>query len=260
MEYYKKTEEEKQAERAAAMEKAQQMGLPELEGTEKQVAWAIVLRDQSLEHVKKFMEEDMLHGDLTDEEKALYRAAFKIMSQKAKASFWINNRTNFNIESQLLRIADTAEAKELAEKELEAVKAETAKAKADAEEEAEKAAEKLAHDVEEVKKLDEGSFFDEMSKQVMAAAKSYAEYRKLLMAKGMHAAATETAFYDRYEPLAKRCVKLLSVKYPQVGATDYATEYFPEMLRDLLKDASDVKSTVKAFCEDMAKKSDELKK
>lgn len=63
-----------------ATEKANDLGLPKLKGSEKQVAWAMVLRDQALERITKYFPE------LTETRE------FMMLKDMDKAKFWIDHR------------------------------------------------------------------------------------------------------------------------------------------------------------------------
>jgi len=88
--YKQKLADEKAKINAQAMEAAKEMELPELQGTEKQVAWANTLR---LELIKKF---DDIDADELNPEKITYdelmRVKDYILETKTKASWYIDHR------------------------------------------------------------------------------------------------------------------------------------------------------------------------
>lgn len=112
--YQAKLEEEREVANKAAEEKAKEMGLPELTGTEKQVAWANTIRQEIIEYLEKYANEDMF-SDREGYQKALYY----MIQTKTKASWYIDHR-HVSIESlkrQLLEEMPTEE--ELKEREIE---------------------------------------------------------------------------------------------------------------------------------------------
>ncbi|HUM43776.1 MAG TPA: hypothetical protein PKI14_12585 [Fervidobacterium sp.] len=95
-ECYKKKKQEENAEaNAASSEKAKELGLPELKGTEKQVAWANTLRQQLLEKFEAKIKEGFTssvakrHG-ITEEK--LRATLQNILSTKTDAKWYIDNR------------------------------------------------------------------------------------------------------------------------------------------------------------------------
>jgi hypothetical protein len=84
-------EAQKQADREAAnaeaAEKAREMELPELTGTEKQVAWANTIRVKMIEEAQKLGEKCNA--------KPLYYRALDSMIQNPKASWYIDNRDKY---------------------------------------------------------------------------------------------------------------------------------------------------------------------
>ena len=71
---------------------AKASGLPELEGSEKQVAWATRIRQNAINEFAGWGDEDfeVLYSDKTkDQVKELFEAALK----QTRATFWINNRS-----------------------------------------------------------------------------------------------------------------------------------------------------------------------
>lgn len=109
-------EEEKKRKKAyeEAMAEAKEMGLPELEGTEKQVKWAVTIREKMIaEYIEKYMprKETYLKNDNVDIEEGMNY----ILSQTS-ARYFIDNRDNMLI----LMIAEAADkAKELPHREID---------------------------------------------------------------------------------------------------------------------------------------------
>ena len=80
----------KEEEEAVAAAKAS--GLPELEGSEKQVAWATRIRQNAINEFAGWGDEDFEVFDnnkTKDQVKELFEAALK----QTRATFWINNRS-----------------------------------------------------------------------------------------------------------------------------------------------------------------------
>lgn len=93
----KEREAQKAAENAKAAEAAQEFELPELTGTEKQIAWANTIRVRFFEEyckvqerMKKFTAEQM--EKCKSEIEKLDRVAEYLFSSKTTASFWIDQR------------------------------------------------------------------------------------------------------------------------------------------------------------------------
>lgn len=93
----KEREAQKAAENAKAAEAVQEFELPELTGTEKQIAWANTIRVRFFEEyckvqerMKKFTAEQM--GKCKSEIEKLDRVAEYLFSSKTTASFWIDQR------------------------------------------------------------------------------------------------------------------------------------------------------------------------
>lgn len=87
--YRKRKMEERAAELASIREEIAGAELPDLTGTEKQVAWAWKLRLEFLENAKKFMT-SYVHGEsYTEEFKAAVR---KLLEIKTESRFWIDTR------------------------------------------------------------------------------------------------------------------------------------------------------------------------
>lgn len=101
--------------RAAAENK--KLGLPELKGTEKQVAWAETIRKNILEEIEKQMAEMVEKGKTpTQEQLADFNAALDVVMGKQSASWWIDHRDTYiqNILSECLKEAKTRNAPALA--------------------------------------------------------------------------------------------------------------------------------------------------
>jgi len=85
-------EEERAKENAKAAEANKAAGLPELEGTEKQIAWAETIRKSMIDHVAEYY-----ISQITDEAKAErpeIMKGFEAMKRHTDASWWIDNRLN----------------------------------------------------------------------------------------------------------------------------------------------------------------------
>lgn len=84
--YEAKSIKEKEEKNRAAMELAKEMDLPELQGTEKQVAWANTLRQEMIEEFDTYTTNRITNDDLM-----LVKSY--ILETKTKASYFIENRT-----------------------------------------------------------------------------------------------------------------------------------------------------------------------
>jgi len=89
----KKREEE--ARKAA--EKSQEMQLPELIGSEKQVKWALQIRLQAIKEIEKQLEAYQALSSINpdgepEQEEFLMKFGFEEMLKEQKASWWIDNR------------------------------------------------------------------------------------------------------------------------------------------------------------------------
>ena len=106
--YQTKLEEEREAANKEAAEKAKEMELPELTGTEKQVAWANTIRQ---EMIKKLEDHSHLKG---------YPDALAYMVQhKVKASWYIDNRREYWDGLKAILTAEMPSKEDLIEKEIE---------------------------------------------------------------------------------------------------------------------------------------------
>lgn len=82
-----------EANRAAA-EAAKELGLPELVGTEKQVAWARTIRQEKLGDIQRHFAQTARMGDVVS---ARLQAAACRIQQKTEASYWIDRRNSHYI-------------------------------------------------------------------------------------------------------------------------------------------------------------------
>lgn len=128
----KHLEEKRERENREAAEKAKEMGLPQLEGTEKQIAWANTIRQKVIEKFEEVTPEDLkfwastytkLQGLSIEDMKIILDY---IIKNKTKASFYIENRgeTAFTLaaavrDEALKTEEEKAEEKILAELKLE---------------------------------------------------------------------------------------------------------------------------------------------
>lgn len=87
-----------------AAEKSQELQLPELTGSEKQVKWALQIRLQAIKELKKQIEAQKALERINPEgkperEEFLMKLGFEdILKNETKASWWIDNRyANFGI-------------------------------------------------------------------------------------------------------------------------------------------------------------------
>jgi len=98
---------QKDAERAAATQKAAEeaksSGLPELIGSEKQVAWAESIRNEALNHNNKINDDPQIIADQPEEKQEEARRALEILITARKrlevetsAKWWIDNRDRVN--------------------------------------------------------------------------------------------------------------------------------------------------------------------
>lgn len=116
-----KRAEAREAENKAAAETAGALGLPELSGTEKQVAWATSIRQRALDEALRAAAGGSTR-DLNDEGRALVAAAMATMP--TDATWWIDHRdgllgARFCVEKQIecanwARLSDEQRAAELA--------------------------------------------------------------------------------------------------------------------------------------------------
>ena len=88
--FEKKRAEEREKARIEALEKAKKMELPELEGSEKQIAWAVTLRQEMIDKIDRLESEVLFRIGSNKKEKQ--DILDYVMSQK-KASWFIDNRS-----------------------------------------------------------------------------------------------------------------------------------------------------------------------
>ena len=88
--YVKHIEEEKGKTNAAALEKAKEMELPELQGSEKQAAWANTLRQNFIDAVEKDIE--VLQKHEGGDNKTVAETLDHILTTKTEAKWFIDNR------------------------------------------------------------------------------------------------------------------------------------------------------------------------
>lgn len=81
---------QRERERKEAAEKAKEHGLPALEGTEKQVAWALVIRDAHITELEKEIE-IYQRGKITLKQEKIFTA----FRAETSAKWWIDNRLSF---------------------------------------------------------------------------------------------------------------------------------------------------------------------
>lgn len=99
--YEKYLEEKRNKANKESAEKAKEMELPMLEGTEKQIAWANTIRQNIIEKFEKLNEEEWKHGKVIecDLKKINFEDVPKIqdyiLRNRYKASYWIDNRNRF---------------------------------------------------------------------------------------------------------------------------------------------------------------------
>ena len=96
--YREKLEKARELDNKRALELAKEMELPELEGTEKQVAWANTIRQSLIDKVASFIGKGDL-GSFDNEAKQRIKDINNIsvvldyvIDKKVSAEFWINNR------------------------------------------------------------------------------------------------------------------------------------------------------------------------
>jgi hypothetical protein len=95
--YRKQKEEERKIESEVAAEQARENGLPELAGSEKQIAWAETIRKNALTSTRNKIKEGYVAKDA--EEAALIKVSQEAKNQletEKSAKWWIDNRSNVN--------------------------------------------------------------------------------------------------------------------------------------------------------------------
>lgn len=106
-------QKKKDAEYERACEAAKEMDLPELRGTEKQIRWAMVIRQKFIENAEKY--------DCDNNEKkqqALDETVEYYLTTKTKASWWIDNEfyaSHFLVEHLIVEMLKERKAKETEE-------------------------------------------------------------------------------------------------------------------------------------------------
>lgn len=90
--YEKKLAEDRERENAAAAEKAKEMELPELKGSEKQVAWANTLRQKLIDNVEEILEDIEERKGNRDLANSIFDY---ILTNKTEAKWYIDNRVCF---------------------------------------------------------------------------------------------------------------------------------------------------------------------
>lgn len=130
--YKAKLEADRQKQNAEAAEANQAAGLPKLEGTEKQIAWAESIRKSMIDHIIEYY-----ISQITDEAKAEHpeeyervMKGFEALKRHTDASWWIDNRINDDKIGLRRLINAEIEAIKKAEKEPPAAIVEVAKAEA----------------------------------------------------------------------------------------------------------------------------------
>jgi len=84
---------ERAAEEAEAKADAEQRGLPALQGTEKQVAWANVLRYRTLQNLERWWQERTSGAKAVGlEAREQFEAAVKAVAAHDDATWWIDRR------------------------------------------------------------------------------------------------------------------------------------------------------------------------
>lgn len=89
--YEKYLQEEREKANKEAAAKAAEMELPELTGTEKQVAWANTLRQEMIDRLEKEIED--FESDEIEEKEEISEILEYILKNKTDASWYIDNRT-----------------------------------------------------------------------------------------------------------------------------------------------------------------------
>lgn len=117
--YQKQLEEERKKQNEEAAKANQEAGLPPLEGTEKQIAWAETIRKQIIESVEKNIFGRMDSEKIKEHPETYERfsKSFESLKRHTDASWWIDNRnaTDFYSLQALLEKEDQAIKKAAAE-------------------------------------------------------------------------------------------------------------------------------------------------
>lgn len=82
--------EEREDERKQAEENAEKLALPDLEGTYKQVNWAVTIRDKSVARIAEMVEATRKAGNSTPEQESRLN---KFIAAQNKAAYWIDRRS-----------------------------------------------------------------------------------------------------------------------------------------------------------------------
>lgn len=98
--YAKELEEERNAAASAANAKVQELGLPQLKGSRKQIRWALTLRDKQVaaeaDRIKELEQSIEKYPEIAmrvEEELVMQKKFFQWMKQIAESSFWIEHQT-----------------------------------------------------------------------------------------------------------------------------------------------------------------------
>lgn len=104
--YKKQLAEERAVEKEAAIEEAKEMQLPELTGTEKQIAWAITIRSNLIKELSTFFTNAGEKVRVEDKKLVsideLSEAFDFILETKTSAKFWIDNRSSYDCKKKIL--------------------------------------------------------------------------------------------------------------------------------------------------------------
>jgi len=94
--YHKKVEEDRKKASEEAAQQAKEMELPELQGTEKQVRWAMVIRQKFIDQIEEYAS---AWKDDESKQKVIDRTVEYYMTEKTKASWWIDNRMYIDVKT-----------------------------------------------------------------------------------------------------------------------------------------------------------------
>jgi len=100
--YKKQIQEARKTATATAIEAAAERGLPDLTGTEKQIAWAETLRSRILESIEKMMGDPEL-AEYVKFTREQVETVYQMISAEDSSRFWIDHRDN-NIDHLVGRI------------------------------------------------------------------------------------------------------------------------------------------------------------
>lgn len=96
--YRERLEKEREEDNKKAIELAKEMELPDLEGTEKQVAWANTIRQDFIDEYEIFIEKGDLGGlskeniKRVEDKNKLYLVMDYLLTEKLNSKFWIEHR------------------------------------------------------------------------------------------------------------------------------------------------------------------------